>query len=305
MHPEIIQFENDMPVKASVMNIGQYPLHWHDALEIVFVLEGRVTVGMGSETHLLKENDIAIINIDEIHRIDTCSEDNKLLLIQIDSAFCERIDPDYKYAFIYCCSPYHEAEAPEKYHKMKGHIARLIDQLSKKPYKDAEKDIKECLKEMLFYMITSFDYLRWGAGIEEFDKKQVERLKKMYEHILSHPAGKPAFWEMAEEADVTLCHLSHDIKKKFNQTFQELLHYSRCEHAARLLLSTDKPVTEISGECGFSDPKYLIKHFKLNHQYTPSQFRKMYRTDGKTLALQAQYHDLSDALAYLAPYTSI
>ena len=307
MRPELIQFENDMPVKASVVNVDQYPFHWHDALEVIFVLEGQVTVGMGSETHLLKQSDIAIINIDEIHRIDTCGEDGKILLMQIDSAFCEWINPDYRYAFIYCCSPYHEAEAPEKYKKLKEYIARLVFQLSKKPYKDDNKDVKACLKEMLIYMLYSFDYLRWGIGIEEFDKKQVERLKKMYEYMFNHPAEKPAFRDMAEGADVTLCHLSHDIKKKFNQTFQELLHYSRCEHAAKLLLSTDKPITEISAECGFSDPKYLIKHFKLNHQYTPSQFRKMHRTDEKTLALQVRYHedDLSDALEYLTPYISL
>lgn len=69
MRPEIIEFADDLPVKAYMRNVELCPYHWHDALEIIMVLEGQATICMGGETHLLKENDIAVVNINEIHRI--------------------------------------------------------------------------------------------------------------------------------------------------------------------------------------------------------------------------------------------
>ncbi|AOT71974.1 helix-turn-helix domain-containing protein [Geosporobacter ferrireducens] len=304
MRPEAIAFPDDIPVRAFVLNVAGYPYHWHNALEIIYVLEGLAFVGMGSENHLLEKNNIVIINTDELHRIHKSSEDSKLLVIQMDSAFCERVNPDYKYAFIYCCSLYHEAEAPEKYNELKGHIARLVYQLNQKPCKNHKKDIKDCLEKILSHMIYSFDYLRFGPGIKAFEEKQAERLRKMYKHILKSPTGKQGLKELAEVTGITLHHMSHDIKEKFGYTFQELLYYSKCEHAARMILSTNKHIREVSAECGFSDPKYLIKHFKLNYRCTPSQFRKMYQAEDEILASQVQCQEasLSSALEYMALY---
>jgi len=80
----------------------------------------------------------------------------------------------------------------------------------------------------------------------------------MCEQVLSHHTEKPKLKNLAEETDISLYHLSYDIKDKFGYIFQELLHYSRGEHAARLLLGTDKRIAKVSAESGFSDPKYPL-----------------------------------------------
>jgi len=307
MRPEVITFPQDTQFKAMVRNVTNYPYHWHNALEIVCVLQGQAAVGIGGGTHLLKEKDILVINPDEIHRIDKSSRDNKLLLLQIDSAFYRELHPDHQYAFIYCYSPYHEAQAPEKYNKLKGYVADLIYELNKKPDKNQEESVQDCLGKMLFYMAYSFDYLRFGPGGKAFDEKQVKRNKKMYKDILKFSPGKLGLKNLAGEVGISLYHLSHDIKHKFGLTFQELLYHIRGEQAAKLLLCTDKRIAKVSAESGFSDPKYLIKHFKLNYHCTPSEFRKMYRGDEEALISQVEYHDypLSEASKYLESYIGV
>ena len=74
--------------------------------------------------------------------------------------------------------------------------------------------------------------------------------------------------------------------------FQELLCYSRCERAARLLLGTDMRIFEIALVCGFSDVKYLIKYFRRFFHSTPSSFRKLHRADSAALALQTRYREM-------------
>ncbi len=291
MRPEKIDFANELPVRTFVRCIEHYPYHWHDALEIIWVLKGSVNISIGSDDLLMNENDIAIINMDELHRIEGNRQDNQVFLIQIDSGFYRSILQDNRYFFIYCCSTYHESEAPEKYKKLKKYIAQLIWELNKRSFVDYKKSIGNTLTAMLQYITYNFDFLRWGAGTEEFDEKHVDRLKQMAEHISSDYTSNPGLKTLATEADISLQHLSTDIKSKFRLTFQELLCYSKCEHAAKLLLSTDERIVDIALKCGFSDVKYLIKHFKMNFRCKPSEFRKMYRADVKILSSCLLYDD--------------
>lgn len=289
MHPETIKFTDGIPVKGFVGNVGRYPYHWHGALEIVQVLKGSVNISMGNDDLLLHENDIAVVNMDELHRLTGDGED-EILFIHIDDSFCHRVLPDNRYLFIFCCSAYHEAQAPEKYTALKDHITRLLQALNEdqrgegKKSEESKENIKRILASMLGYLTYNFDFLRWGYGTAPFDEKIVERLRQIAEHASSGLEVQLSLKKLAAEAGVSLQHLSHDIKAKFGLTFLELLYYSRCAHAAKLLLSTDKRIIDIALECGFSDVKYLIKHFKQNFKHTPSEFRKMYRGDHKSMA---------------------
>ncbi|MGI6449144.1 MAG: helix-turn-helix domain-containing protein [Desulfitobacteriia bacterium] len=316
MRPKAIQYAQDLPVEAFVRNISSYPYHWHKAVEIIYVMEGSVFVCLGNKTHLLKEHNLAVINSDEPHFIRKNSETHKLLILLIDADFCARVIPDYQHAFIYCRSPQQESKAPEKYRVLKEQITRLVVHLNNKSespknhdkyYKNSKKynkeqGVKDCLKEMLVYLLDNFDYMRFGSGTVPFDQKQAKRIKKIAEHIQNRPSEKIGLKELAEEVGVTLSHLSHDIKGKFGLSFREIMDYRRGMQAVKMLIGTDKAIAEISSECGFSDPKYLIKYFKKAYHCTPSHFRKTYRADGNTLALQVQYEEypLAEALRYLS-----
>ncbi len=69
MRPEIIEFPAGLPVKALARRVKQYPYHWHAALEIVQVLKGAVNISLGDDNIRLRANDVAVVNMDELHRI--------------------------------------------------------------------------------------------------------------------------------------------------------------------------------------------------------------------------------------------
>ncbi len=123
-----------------------------------------------------------------------------------------------------------------------------------------------------------------GFGTIPFSEKQVRRFKQIAVQVAVEPAETQRLSRLAAEAGITLQHLSQEIKHKYGYAFQELLHYSKCSDAAKLLLSTDRRIIDIALECGFSDVKYLIKYFKLFFRSTPSEFRKKYRLDTNNLS---------------------
>ena len=296
MYPEIIEFPAGLPVKALVRSIKQYPYHWHSALEIIQVLKGSLNISLGDEDLRLQENGVAIVNMDELHRI-TPSPDNEVLFLQIDSGFYRQLLPDDRYLFLYCCSVYHEDADPGRYRGLKEHIARLVRALLESPGLPSMKT-DNLLTGLLDYITCNFDFLRWGCGTTPFGEKQVERIRQIARQISRDYKANPGLVKLAAGVEVSPQHLSHSIREKFGAAFLELLQYSRCEQAAKLLLSTDERVLDIALECGFSDPKYLIRHFKTHYHCTPSEFRRTYRVNDASLAARRQYEEipLSSAL---------
>lgn len=291
MYPEIIEFSEEIPAKVSLRRIDEYPYHWHNAVEIVLVLDGQAEVTLCGETHLLKEGGIAVVNVDEPHRIKKSGGDNRLLLLQIDPAYCRSVDPEFDYVLFFCCTTYHEAEAPEKYRRLKENITRLTLLFDEDGSPVQEADVRAGLDELLNRMIDGFDYLSYGAGTQPVPEKLVQRYRMIYEYLRQAPGSKNSLAELAKAASVSPQHLSGDIRERFGLTLRELVYSGNCMEAVRLLLSTDKMIYEISPASGFSDPKYLIKAFKQFYGCTPSEFRKRHKTGPEGLEAQTRYED--------------
>ena len=49
--------------------INHCPLHWHDSIELIAVIEGSIRVKDGFEEHYLNKGDVIVINRDDLHAI--------------------------------------------------------------------------------------------------------------------------------------------------------------------------------------------------------------------------------------------
>ena len=61
------------------------------------------------------------------------------------------------------------------------------------------------------------------------------------------------------------------------RTPMEHLNLYRIETAGELLLSTDRPVGEIAGLCGFDDASYFAKLFRRHMGCSPRRYRAVAR----------------------------
>ena len=62
-----------------VANIEEYPIHFHDDMEVVYVLEGTVILRNGYYTYTLKQGDIFILNDREMHSFTNTGEKNMVI----------------------------------------------------------------------------------------------------------------------------------------------------------------------------------------------------------------------------------
>ena len=100
MRKQYINYPSNLPVNISYYNIHNYPTHWHNSTEIIYVLEGSINISIDTDSFTLKENEVEIINPDECHSFSS-ENDNKVLIFQIDPDFLKSITKTLEtYSFI-------------------------------------------------------------------------------------------------------------------------------------------------------------------------------------------------------------
>lgn len=95
------------------------------------------------------------------------------------------------------------------------------------------------------------------------------------QNALEHRYQEPSLslQVLARELNVTGNYLGALYKRESGNSFNTALLNFRIERAKELLASTNKKISDISSEVGFSDPKYFAVTFRKNANMTPSSYR--------------------------------
>ena len=85
--------------------------------------------------------------------------------------------------------------------------------------------------------------------------------------------GRLTMQALAAECGLSLRALQRQFRRVFSLTPQEFLLKTRVAAACRLLRTTERPLSDIATECGFSDQSSFTQHFKRRLGVTPRSFR--------------------------------
>lgn len=251
----------------------QIPIHWHSALQFVFVLKGRLTIRISDKNIVLNTGEGVFINSNIVHEIQG--------LENISEFYCWNIEiPDIasylEYKYISYVSQ-HAEMIPYIHLSHKNVVQREL-------LADIESvgNIyqKQAMHFKLDIMVYFYKILKWLVKYLEQQPAELtyhfdDRVKQMMSYIHKHFQDK-----------ITLCHLSQSVylseaeairlfKKYVKQTpFEYLLRY-RLEQS-KYVIDKDKQstITEIAMACGFSTTSYFIKVFKARYGMTPKQYQK-------------------------------
>jgi len=303
MRKEYIEFMKDLPINIQLASITNYPFHWQEALEVIFVLKGKISIGVEAETYNLYERELEIINPNEVYKIESKDPDNLVLILQIDPSFFEMYYDDAKDTFYYTNSSKDNVQEEEKYYQLREYIAILIYEAVSK-LDDYEDQIEDKLLDMMYHLLNNFHYLFYDEESLKEDEIQLERYHRIMKYLSNNYMNKVSLQDIAKQEFLSSQYLSFKIKDVFGHGFNEYLNQIRVEESTKLLLDTDKSIGEISDEVGFSHVRYYNKHFKIHYNTTPIQYRKKNKVNEKELEKQKkiQYYDIKESIPYLKEY---
>ncbi len=124
-------------------------------------------------------------------------------------------------------------------------------------------DQKETLSDTLVY---SRDFAR-----------DLEQINKVYEYVFMNIGKGIKLQEAAEIVNMATGSFCRYFKKKTNLTFMEYVKKVRISLAAKMLIETDKSISQICYESGYNNLANFNHYFKTLMKKTPSEYRKMFR----------------------------
>jgi AraC-like DNA-binding protein len=116
---------------------------------------------------------------------------------------------------------------------------------------------------------------RWHANSGEAvpDDAALQALSRALQYVDENYAQSIGMSDAASHCNMPYTAFSRFFSKYLGRGFAEYLLLTRLKKAAMLLAETDKSVTDIAMETGFSTTSYFIQRFKEYQGMTPKRFR--------------------------------
>jgi AraC-like DNA-binding protein len=99
-----------------------------------------------------------------------------------------------------------------------------------------------------------------------------EALQRILEQAPQH-LGDWTAKDAAAFGNLSYSYFSRNFKLAYGISFTAYLESLRLQEGERLLLTTDKEVTEISADLGFATTSYFIERFRKRYGTSPGAFR--------------------------------
>jgi len=284
-------YKEGLPVNVTTANIMDYPIHFHDDIEVVYVLDGSVGLKNGYYSYVLNRGDIFVLNDREIHSFYHTDQPNMVMMLQMDISFFSKYYGNLKNSFFVTDM---KDEDDENLEALRAILGRIMVDILDKGY-GYEYKVIEGTHNLLANLMANFQYfcMEDGKFVNEAknigNKVLAGRLNRITDYMYENYARRLTLNEIAEREHLSIYYLSHVIKEATGLSFQELLSFIRVEESEKLLLGTNKKIGAISEESGFSAIRYYIKYFTKWFGMHPLEYRKKYTGHVSSREIHAQY----------------
>lgn len=247
----------------------EYPMHWHNAMEILMPTENIFPVICGNTEYILKENDILVIPPGELHNLkaqkgrriimlcDNTALEGNPALKELNSALSEPllVSSDYDSAFA--------AELNEIVMDM----VRIFD--NPPPFCEAM-----LYQRLIAFLLKAAEYKKYA----ENDKKskssdKTELIRKYVDSFYMNPITLDT---LAEAVGYSKYHISR-ILSGGGISFNDMLNARRIKAAEIMLRDDNFSVTQAAFNAGFTSITTFNRVFRKIKGCTPTKFREMYR----------------------------
>lgn len=275
MEYELIKHLEGTGLKLFFVMINQRELHFHGDVELLILLEGSLSIDDGRQRHLLRQDDIFLINKNEIHSLKRTDDNNVVLAIQFDPNLCK---PYYPQITRVRFQKKHitKAEQGEYWKQLRGGLMDLVRCYAGKQ-DGYSVEMVGILNHLLYTMIRCDAYTLLDEKTLAAESRNMKRLSRIVEYMRQNFMYRITLKDLARQEKLDMYYLSHFVKTHLGISFQNYLNRLRVEKAEQLLELTDLNSIDICMECGFSDYKYLNKAFLKEFGCTPQEYRKRRR----------------------------
>lgn len=273
MKKDII-YEENQSVKCELLNIVDYPSHYHDDFQIVYVVKGELRLNQFWGKYLLKPGDIHIIHPYDVHSFANIT-DNTVIILSFDTDYFSRVFPHFGMTLFTTNIQEHSFSKTDL---LRDHIFSIVSETFEHK-STSSSNINNTAVSLFTLLMNNFrGFIIDESGFNFLhqpskDYYQTDRMARIVEYVYENYQYKISLSDIADNENLNTYYLSHVFHKHVGMNFRDFLTMVRVEKSIIPVLTTDKSISRISQDVGFSDAKYFVKPFSDYMGCHPKEYR--------------------------------
>ena len=246
--------------------------HVHPFNEIFYLSSGECTSFIDHNIYKFGKGDLVIVPGGCLHKtVYTGKGIHERIVISFRQEITDWIKEQIGAEYLKNCMVPGVINIPEK---RRNYVDSLLDKLmfeNDTPDILSTAFIKAGLVELLLFIIRCKEYE--DNVIKEIDVDN-RKIQEVATYIFEHYTENILLEDVADKFDMSKPFLSKRFKTATGFGFKEYIINLRIQNACRLLLETNKSITDIAFECGFNDSNYFGDSFRKIKGISPRKYRK-------------------------------
>lgn len=262
---------SNSPLNMFFTDVSEFPPHWHEVAEMIYVPEGSLRVGVNNEIYKLEPRDILLITDGDVHYFVPETERINRLILHFSMSFFESAFPTAKNKR-FTRIIWKESEAGI-HHLLEEQITAIIDEYSAQ--KDAcEIAMRARLLDILVLLARNVPMQPYSPQKRNRRLNRLERLENVFTYVENNYCSDISLEEISSVANFSEYYFTRFFKEATGMTFGSYLSNYRVEKAAQLLRDTNDTITEVVFKSGFGSIKNFNRVFKQIKGCPPSIYKK-------------------------------
>lgn len=240
--------------------------HFHEDIEILFVKKGTKDVYINNTLYTLNAGDVIFINEYTPHKTYT-PKGNQTLLLQFNAkdvlptAYSKQSLPPF---LIF--SP-----SDEIYKQLTCELGTVAEE------NEVQKPFSEMVIQSSVFKILALLYRAESVAspTDNLNADMEKKILPVLDYVKHHYSENIRLEDVGALLALNKSYFCRFFKRCTGMPFVDYLYKIRLSAAESLLLTSEKNITEIAYEVGFSSPAYFTKIFKAHKGYTPSFYKNL------------------------------
>jgi beta-xylosidase/AraC-like DNA-binding protein len=248
--------------------------HFHQNMEIVYILDGEMEIQIETETYHLKKGDYLLINANKRHSYKEIAGELLAASFWIDySMLSEYLETNQ---LLFWCNT--AADKSDEYEQLKKVLDKILNHFYDKE-KEGALYLNSIYYEALYILSSYFMIKSDDSRLKSLGQRENSRVFEIQNYVQSNYQRQISLNDLAKKLFLSNAYLSKYIKKNFGLSFLEYVNNIRLFHAVDELLYSKKKITRIAFDNGFATTASFNKAFKDRYNMTPSVYRTIVRQE--------------------------
>ena len=239
------------------------PFHWHNHIEVLYILDGEIDFKVEQRKYILKSGDVIIVNSEIIHSSKLLGH-AKYILLQVPLSAFKGIYDGIEYVCL------KERPASREARELFGVLQKMLEYVDDKKTENRVKFIS-LLYDFFFTLLSDYQTSQRKVSADSYHG--INRISPVLSYVEKEFKQKITLQDAADLINVTPEHLCRLFKKYTDMSFNNYLMAQRISAFYQMLLNSDQKISVLLEECGITNYKVFMREFKKTFGKTPEVLR--------------------------------